>query len=64
MPIGIEVDADMGLGLKVGERGSARLRKGACRFQVVHLKFQMHHHLLVARFGGPDRSDVDIFDVK
>ena len=55
---GVEVDADVVLGLVVGEDGSGGNGAGAGGLQVVHLDVQVHLHLLVAGAGGPGRPDV------
>jgi 6-phosphogluconate dehydrogenase (decarboxylating) len=58
MPGRIEADSHVVLGLELRERGALgdRVRRGL--FQVIDLDLQVHHHLLVAGRGRPDRGRV------
>jgi hypothetical protein len=64
MTRGVEADPHIILGLEVRERPARLDRVRDARLEVVHLDLQVHHHLLVARTGRPDRAHVPLLGLE
>ena len=60
----VEMDPDVVLGLVIGEARAAIPGMRAAGFEVVYPNLEMHHHLLLARFSGPDGRNVYVFYVE
>jgi hypothetical protein len=62
--VGVEVHADISLGLDVGKGGPARLGVGTHRLEIGDADLQVRHRDLPAGLRRPDVRGVDVLDVE
>src|SRR5215203_5472648 len=64
MTVGIQMHADVFLGLVLGHGGAARLGMGATGGEIVDQYLEVHLHDLLAWFRRPGGPGPDIFDME